>query len=168
MAKKREDTWETDFPSSYDPDRIYSQSVDAKGHSALLHVRVKPWIASKISELIAARKLDYKTPQDFVRDALVHRLHYWLQEKNLEELDSILGHIFTLHDYLEEEQRRAEHEKVINDMTAVVNNHLTSGGREEAIRIVNDMRNNALGIPNKYWRNRYLKAIDERFGHLLK
>jgi len=167
MLNKRDSSWDTDLPSSYDVGRLYTQSADAKGHSDLLHVRVKPWISSKIAELIAARQLDYKTVQEFVRDAIVHRLHYWYEEKGLDDINSILRHIFTMQDYLEEEQRRAEHEQIINEMTSVINNHLASGGRNEAKRIVADMRANASGIPNEYWRNRYLKVIDERFAHLL-
>ena len=163
----RDSSWDTDLPSSYDVNKLYTQSADPKGHSDVLHVRIKPWISSKIAELIASRQLDYKTIQEFVRDALVHRLHYWHEQKALKDVASILCHIYTMQDYLEEEQRRAEHEQIINDMTAVINNHLASGGRDEAKRIVRDMRDNALGIPNEYWRNRYLKIIEERFGHLL-
>jgi len=168
MPRKRDNSWDTDLPSTYSPDNLYTQSVDGKGHGDLLHVRMKSWITSKISQLVVSRKFGYKTPQDFVRDAIVHRLQYWAErEESMDDIDSILRHVYVMQDYLEEEQRRMEHEQLINDMTTVVNAHLASGAMEEARRIVYDMRQNADGIPNNYWRNRYLRTIEQRFGHLL-
>ncbi|GIV04083.1 MAG: hypothetical protein KatS3mg015_2913 [Fimbriimonadales bacterium] len=61
----------------YSPNKFYTRAVDKQGHKETLHVPVPPAIYAAVSELIASRKFPaLRTPQDFVRDAIIHRLHY--------------------------------------------------------------------------------------------
>ena len=77
-----EDAWSTDGPG-YREDRIYTRSTDAAGHQKHLRVNVPPSIAGQLASLAADGQIPaYRTSQDVVRDAIVHRLH-WLAQNQL-------------------------------------------------------------------------------------
>jgi hypothetical protein len=59
------------------PDEIHTRSVDKKGHRVQVQVSLPPEVSREVGEIVASRRTGYKTPQDFVRDAVVHRLAYW-------------------------------------------------------------------------------------------
>lgn len=60
----------------YSPDKFYTKSTDGKGVSETKYIKVPPSLIGEIGELVAARVIpDYKTDGDFIRDAIVHRLH---------------------------------------------------------------------------------------------
>jgi hypothetical protein len=68
--------------SSYSPDRFYVASADKNGHSHWLKMRIPPAISGHISALVASGKIpQYRTVEDFYRDAVLHRLH------SIEEMD---------------------------------------------------------------------------------
>jgi hypothetical protein len=61
----------------YDPDEFYTLSTDGHGHKVTMYIAVKPDLAGEIAALVAGAKFpDYKTTGHFIRDAIVHRLHY--------------------------------------------------------------------------------------------
>lgn len=70
------DPWELGT-ANYSPSKIYTRSVDKKGHGEVLHVKLPPDLMARAAEIVAAKAFpDYRTPHDIVRDALVHRLKY--------------------------------------------------------------------------------------------
>lgn len=74
--------WEQD--DGYAPDKFYTRSTDAKGHTRQLRMSIPPEVMAQVAELIQSRRVpDYKTIEAFARDAIVHRLH-WLGE-NLDD-----------------------------------------------------------------------------------
>jgi|SRR5215469_2129601 len=60
--------------TEYNPDEYYIHSRDTKGHGAHIRTQVPTNVARQIAVLIADPRLPYKTPADFVRDAIVHRI----------------------------------------------------------------------------------------------
>lgn len=77
--------------SDYSPDKFYTHATDKKGHCVSIRTAVPPNLSSEIDTLIASRKYpDYKTPQDFVRDAVFHRLQ-WLNENGTIDLTDALN-----------------------------------------------------------------------------
>lgn len=90
-AERADETWETDPFEGYSPERFYTEAADRQGHRAWLRVPVPTHVAGRIAELIASREIPaYRTPQDLIRDALVHRLYYltkvWPEAKQTNRL----------------------------------------------------------------------------------
>lgn len=69
------DAWRTVAPNGYSRTKYYMRATDGKGHSQNMQVKVTEQIGGMIGALVASGMTRYKTPQDFVRDAIVHRLH---------------------------------------------------------------------------------------------
>lgn len=69
--------WGTDELHGYRESEFYTRSTDDRGHSQLSpRIRLRPEIAQELSALVARRTIPaYRTTADFIRDAIVHRLH---------------------------------------------------------------------------------------------
>lgn len=61
---------------TYDPEEFYVASTNSKGFGSSFRIKVPPEVIGEIGALVAARVIPlYRTPADFHRDAMVHRLH---------------------------------------------------------------------------------------------
>lgn len=80
MSDQRgDDGWGVETPD-YSIDQFYCESTDGRGHSDNHRVRMKPQLSGEIGALVASGVIpEYSTPSSFIRDAVVHRLH-WLSE----------------------------------------------------------------------------------------
>lgn len=77
--------------ASYDPTSKYVHSTDAKGHYESISVKLTPSMQAIMAELVAsADNPGYRTPQDLVRDAIVHRLYYWAHNPPLPGLQRVV------------------------------------------------------------------------------
>ena len=161
MAKDKKKEWELD--EGYSEDRFYTRATDPKGHSAIFHVRILEDIADQVSRLVQSKTIpEYKTAQDFIRDAVFHMLVY-LRNQNSIEGDEVLQRILTLEMQLREELRRIEHEKTLKDLDRVVQNHLSYGqlGLERASEILESAWDGVSQIKDPYWKKRYQDALSK-------
>lgn len=61
----------------YTPNEFYTSATDHRGDRSMVRISLPPSIATQIAELVQQGRIpEYRTLQDVVRDALVHRLHY--------------------------------------------------------------------------------------------
>lgn len=78
MTDQADDGW--GVTDEYDIGSFYCRSTDHRGHSNNLRVRVKPEVSGEVAALVASGTIpEYTTSQDFIRDAIVHRMR-WLAE----------------------------------------------------------------------------------------
>lgn len=59
---------------AYDPDAVYIDASDAKGHYEQLAVKLPPRLQHCI-EILVAESEDFRSKQDFIRSALFHYAH---------------------------------------------------------------------------------------------
>lgn len=71
---------------SYSEFNFYCEASDKRGHSH--QIRIPPDIHGHLSAILSDTTLPYKTFQDFVRDALVHRCHFLEENKDNEQIKS--------------------------------------------------------------------------------
>lgn len=83
------DPWKTE-DSGYDEDQFYMRSTDGHGHFRHLRVNAPPQLAGQIHELVQADNLPYRTTQDFIRDAITHRMHYIQELMKSGQLERVL------------------------------------------------------------------------------
>jgi len=61
---------------TYDPSKYYTEASDKSGRGDPANARIPPQIAGTIAALVQSAKIpEYRTQSDFIRDAIVHRLH---------------------------------------------------------------------------------------------
>lgn len=61
----------------YSPDEFYIASKDKSRESVSWRVNVPAYVAGQVSAIVQQRNFPvYRTREDFVRDAIVHRMHY--------------------------------------------------------------------------------------------
>lgn len=61
---------------AYDPNKYYTEASDKNGRGDPVNTRIPPQIAGSIAALVQSGRIpEYRTQSDFVRDAVVHRLH---------------------------------------------------------------------------------------------
>jgi len=73
---------------AYDPDGIYIDSVDAKGHYERVRIKLTPRM-QYIIEAIVRENDELRTPHDFIRNALFHEAHKWLTNRPSPDLNLI-------------------------------------------------------------------------------
>lgn len=70
------DDWGTEGPE-YSPDKFYCRSSDTHGHYRHVRVNVPPTMAGMLESMVESGGIpEYRTSQDVIRDAIVHRLEY--------------------------------------------------------------------------------------------
>jgi Arc/MetJ-type ribon-helix-helix transcriptional regulator len=60
---------------AYDPDAVYLDASDTKGHYEQLNVKLPPRLQHVI-EILVAESDDFRSKQDFIRSALFHYAHH--------------------------------------------------------------------------------------------
>lgn len=69
-------TWATEGTEGYRKDRFYTRSTDTFGHKDRMQVNLPPVVLGRVAALVSSGKIPaYRTAPDFVRDAIMHRLH---------------------------------------------------------------------------------------------
>ena len=75
------DPFNFEAESKYDPNEFYVRTVDKRGHKETVHVAMPPDLFAEIHETANNPNFPfYRTVQDLMRDAVLHRMH-WLYEK---------------------------------------------------------------------------------------
>lgn len=61
--------------SQYNLDKYYTASTDSKGHYEQIRVKITPNMEAMIADIVS-QVPDYRSREDFVRDAMLHRIMY--------------------------------------------------------------------------------------------
>lgn len=64
---------------AYDPDRVYLDASDTKGHYEQVNVKLPPRL-QHVVEILVADSDQLRSRQDFIRNALFHTSHQWATE----------------------------------------------------------------------------------------
>lgn len=74
--ERAQSKWDVTTPIGYNPNAYYTQASDKKGHCAKFQVRVPVNVAGEIATVYQSGKIpEIRNAQDFIRDAIIHRLH---------------------------------------------------------------------------------------------
>ena len=78
---------------AYNPDHVYLDASDSKGHYEQMNTKVPPNVLQVI-DVIVGESDELRSRQDFVRDALVHAAHRWLTQNRPD--DALALHLIDL------------------------------------------------------------------------
>ncbi len=74
-------SWQLESGQEYDPEKFYTRSKDKQGHSSTLRINLPDYLMANLAELVQSKAIPaYRTREDFVRDAIVHR-YAWVVDQ---------------------------------------------------------------------------------------
>lgn len=71
--------------SEYNVDRVYMRATNSKGFSGSSRVAFPPMVLAQIAAIVQNKRTSYTQNSEFIRDAVYHRIAYWLG-KGLDDL----------------------------------------------------------------------------------
>ena len=144
--------WGTTTPVGYSPDANYTQASDKQGHSAKLTVKLPVNVAGEVAAAVQSGKIsDYKTAQDFIRDAVIHRLHYHAPTLDDQDIERKIS-MWTIHnDAMRAKQQREEYAEMMGSIEEHIT-HLSTTGQRKTLRdyLVDLLDKTELAIPEQF------------------
>ncbi len=163
-----DESWEVDRADDYSPDKFYIKATDDHGHSELVHLKVPPGVLSAIAQIVQSRAIpEYRTSQDLIRDAIIHRLHY-LRDSGL--VDGVAGTLAGFEEFAEDLFKLQEHMQSFEGIIRRTEQWVGKLGwnSDKAKDMVRRLYARALSIDDDYWRKAYTEEIERKFGSLLE
>lgn len=161
------DLWAVD--DGYSVDKYYTRATDNKGHGSTLYARMLTDVAEQIAKIVQSNVIpEYKTHQDFIRDAIYHRLRY-LSDNGFIKHDDVILRIRALEGFMREEQRRIEYEETLKLVDKTLSAYISHGaeGIIRAKQVIDEIHENVIQIQDAYWAKRYTEAI-AKFEQMIK
>ena len=78
-----QDAWQTQDPA-YSVDRFYTRATNEKDHGEYIRVKLAPEVIAELNRIVASGIVpEYESPQDIIRDAIVHRVRWLNDQRNV-------------------------------------------------------------------------------------
>ena len=150
-------------PTEYSIDDIWRGSADKQGHSAYVRVPFPKHWAGQMNAITQSDLFDYKSQQDFVRDAVYHRLHWageimrdrkFIARLGVDKLAARLEH------YMLETEGVTEFKIRLDEAATMAQ---TSGDAREFATIIDLMRDEASQTLREPFRSEALMKLDQMY-----
>lgn len=135
---------------------------DSQGHFQRLWLRMMPHHYDAIFHIVGGKRYPYTSANGLARHAIVRHLD-WLG--TLGPVPSTVQQAHAIMDLLRDEEEQMLFVDTIRRMHEVINKHLTARAPGEARRLLAQVYARIIAMPEGYWRERYLKELDEQYGH---
>lgn len=150
----------------YRPEEYIIPGQDMNGNSVREWCRVVPLLDRAMDILHGSRKFPFKSKGDLMR---------WCIKTGVERLDamepvtgSVLMQCEAMLGILRDEELNHAFLTVFQTMVSTIGMHVQAQALGEARRVVSTMQHQISRMQDGYWRQRYLKELEEKFGHLMK
>ena len=147
-----------------DPLEFIVPANDNNGHSSRFWFRASPQMDRQVSQYVEGRQFPYRTKGDLLRHALWRHLH-WLND--LGGISSVNTQVDLIIDLMRDEELSSDFLTVFEKLSRQINNKIGSGAKGEAIRMILMVKEHIKGMPDGYWRDRYVQELERNFGHLV-
>jgi hypothetical protein len=148
-----------------DPIEFRIPATDTKGHNARHWFRCIPVMARQVEQIIQSKKFPYRTKGDLLRHAL-HRHMGWLL--SIEPVPSVSGQVDAILEIMRDEEMNNDFSLVFDKMAERVSQHLSSGSHREATRLIITIKNCITNMPDGFWKDKYKKHIEDRYGNIIR
>lgn len=150
----------------YLPESFIIPGQDQNGNSIRLWCRVVPMLDRAMDVIFASRKFPFKAKGDLMR---------WCIKRGVEQLEemepvqgSVMAQVEAMMSILRDEELNHSFLTLFQTMTATIGMHVQAQAIGEARRVIAIMKGQIQKMQDGYWRQRYLRELEEKFGHLMK
>lgn len=119
----------------------------------------------QIDIIFGSRKFPFRSKGDLMR---------WCIKTGVERLEemepsrgSVIAQVEAMMTVLRDEQLNHSFLTVFQTMNTTIGMHVAAGADGEARRVIALMRGQIMKMDSGYWRDRYLRELDEKFGRLM-
>lgn len=148
-----------------DPKEFLIEASDLRGHNVRLSFRAPPGMAKQGDIMVQSKKFPYNSLSDLLRHAYRRHLEYL---KNLAPVKSILHEVDIINDILLQEKFNQAFMSVFENMAHMVDMFLGRNEKGEAVRLIRTVQDKVEEMDDGYWKERYRKEIDNRWGHIVQ
>jgi len=152
-----------------DPNEFVVPACDDKGHSGKAFCRLQPGHDRLIDVIVSTGIFPYKTKSDFIRHALMRHLR-WCQGlvEMGKEIPSMMKQVDIILELVRGQIFQQEFGDVMMRLGEAISAALAAGAQGEAIRLLAFAKKQIEDMPEGYWRDRYLREVKDRWGHILR
>jgi hypothetical protein len=151
--------------AKYDPGKYLIPGQDSQGHHERIYCRVQPGIVRQIEVLLRTKKFPFRTNGDVMRWCV------WAGLKVLDRMEptpnTFLSRCEAVQEILRNELYQLEYMTALGNLEKAVAMYVSMGAAGEARRCVAKVQAQFKIIEEEYWRNKMLKELTGRFGHLM-
>lgn len=160
------------FPGKAQMSEFIIPAQDMFGHSADVHYRVPPGYLREVSELMMVKHLfGWGTAADFHRWALrqgLNRAATFAKEQGHPRLSSLGEQTRAIEEAMAEELMQTRFVEQIGRLEKLVATLETGGDGARITKLVMKIREHAKAMDDEYWKKKWLKEIETRFGRWLR
>jgi hypothetical protein len=152
------------IPAIHDPADFLVAPCDTRGVSYRLTFRVAPDMEKALDQIVASNRFPFSTRGDILRWCLREGVRSLDQ---MEPVTSVTKRVDLLSTILGEENSHAEFMHIFDQLGESVDRYLADQAADQAIRVVAIAKHQFEMMPEGHWRDRYLRELKKRFGHLM-
>lgn len=159
--------FQTQQSGEYSVDDVWTKATDKQGHSAYLRVPIPKHWAGEVSAIIESNRFGYRNQQDFVRDAVYHRLHWAAQIIRDDRFLATLGHdrlTARVDFYMYESQQHAEFMDRLDEAQRVAQ---VTVDHQEFAKILDLLRDEAESLLREPYRSKALDRLNEMWDDVM-
>jgi hypothetical protein len=161
-----DDPWAMAQTNGYDVDNFYVRSTDGKGHSENVQAKLSPAMVGELTAMVHSQQLPYRTLQDFIRDACVHRAKYvseLVRSGRINELPihGMIAAEAKLAQFERNRQRRALGQRIIEETANEVRDLRDAGKKSEAWDLIEEFEQLAMDWSEETVYPKMLGSIEE-------
>lgn len=154
-----------DGDEQINPDSFLVPATDNNGHSVRQWFQCQPGLAKLVRDVVSGRNYPYKSNSDLLRHALLRHIK-WLN--SIQPVGSILAQVELINETCKTEMFNAEYDKLFTTISETVSTLLARDAEGQAVKTVLDAKRYMMEMSDGYWRGRYLKTLEDKFGHIIK
>ena len=152
------------YEQKYPPEQFIVSPADSRGVSYRLTFRVMPDMEKMLDQIVASNRFPFHTRGDVIRWCVREGVGALSQ---MEPVVSVGKRVEMLSGVLAEENAHADFMHVFVTLEESIQKYLADQAPDQAQRVIALAKHNFEMMPEGYWRERYLKELQQRFGQFL-
>lgn len=137
---------------------------DTKGHAERIYFRIQPGEMRNLKSILASKKFPFRTLGDMGRLG-THMLIEMLLK--MEKIASVSGQVDAVIRIVRDEEYHQEFVQTFEEISKTVNRYVSGGETRRARKVLAEIRGTIQDMPDGYWKGKYEKEIENKYGHLL-
>lgn len=149
----------------YNEEDFVIPAQDTKGHSERIFYRVQPGMMRDLKVIQSSRRFPFRTIGDIGRlgtKLVIEML------KMMEPMQSVSGQVDSIIRIVRDEEFHLEFMGTFEQVGRAINRYISGGEESQARRMLIMIRDEIKKMPVGYWRSKYWKELNAKYGHLMK